>query len=263
MFQFEQYSQFSQLANIGGGASSLHPLLAIVSGAGLPTPNVAIDFSEAASGSFTNHGLDGGTFDEVGTATYAQTFPITVGGTGVLYDNVATDGFEGSTSEVGNAAAGESFAFFHVFSCPANTANRNAMDKRNLAGSAEGVHYRIRSTGVPQLIFVDDSGTSKIRNLTTSVADGNDNYVAGSCDFNADNLYANSNLDTEVSTALAGGVDNLSSAAKLKLGLGHDLGAHGDGSGIDRYFLCWTGANAEGLRQAQWDALFVALGGTL
>ena len=218
---------------------------------------IALDFSRAASGSFTNVGTDGGTFDPVGTPLYAQTFPSAVGGTGVGFDDIASDAFEASSATVGDTTT-DPIAVFIVFSAAANTAVQNLATKRDNSSGA-GWEIRASAAGVLTMLIEDEDNESGTAVPATSPFDGTARYAGMRVDIAGDTIYGWHDASvSEASGAIAGTLVTATSANPVRIG-DDQRSAFGDGGGLVRYFYMWRGASALLFTKTTADALFAEL----
>lgn len=252
LFSGDGASPYSADVSVGG-------LLSIVASAGLPVPAVAIDFGIASAGAHASIGSAGGTFAVTG-ATYQQAFPETVGGLAAGFDTVASDVIAASLASIANVTTG-GIAGFVVFAGDSSAAIDNLVSKRNAAFGA-GWELRFAATGVPTFLAENsagDGGATVDATLSSDHLDEADHYLGFSLDRNTNKVYCASDLDSEVtSTGNASG----SYTSDQPIRFGRDQrNAFGGGAGLLRYAFFWTGTGAEGLREADWDALWAGLGG--
>lgn len=244
---------------VAGEAASVHALLAAITTAGLGTPIVAVDFSEEASGSFTNHGSEGGTFAPGGSPTYEQAFPSPIGGNGVLFGTAASDYFEASSASIGDTAT-DDLAVFLVCSGSTNTGTDQFVSKRD-AGPGPGWEIRTSSNTITAASVEDDDNdsASAISNNASGVFTGAARYVAMRLDVSGDSIYCwDDASSSEVSAAISGTNTTFTSAGAMRVGKGLRNG-FGEGGGKARYLVIWKGANATAATRTLMGALFTEL----
>lgn len=230
-------------------------ILQAIEAAGLPVPIVAVDFSERLDGNFTNHGSSGGVFVKEGLPSYSQDYGDSKESGCIAFDDGYTvDAINGESTALGDVAA-VSLAVYAEFSATASAGTRNIVCKGN--ATALGWEIRILADGrvVPQ---VNDGGTLDAHTFSGDHHTATPEWCGFCRDLNDTTFTASTSINSEQSEVLDS-VGTLVNANVIEFGDGVLRAGFGDGTGLGRYLIMWSGADAEGIRRADFIALAAAL----